>query len=273
MMKLLTYNIHYWEGADGVTDIERTIDVIRASDADIVGLNEVYHPTLLAGIEQPALAYMAERLGMAFVFGQAQAADLAFADLDPRFGNAILSRWPILASAAHHLTPVPEHAPQGLLEARIALPDEGHTLTVYATHLDPRDEDVRLMQAQALLTWSTRDRARPHVLMGDFNTYSPEDYGGFLSQDRLREAVTALGWEMYEAKVLPRLLKSGYADAWMQCGSGPAATYEVPDPQFRIDFILVSRPLLSYLRDCRRIDAGLATIASDHYPVLVELAY
>ncbi len=272
-MKLLTYNIHYWEGIDGVIDIERTIDVISASGADIIGLNEVYHPAMVQGTDKPALEHMAERLDMDFVYGQAQTYKLAFNRLGRSFGNAILSRWPILASAAHHLTAVADHAQRGMLEARILLPDTRRTLTVYVTHLDSQDEEVRLRQTQALLTWTGRDRQRPHVLMGDLNTYSPEDYAGFGSEIGLRQAVEALGWQMYEPHVMSRLLKSGYVDAWIQKGEGSAPTYETPEAQFRIDYMLISEALAPHIHVCRRWDVDVAMSASDHLPVLLELDY
>lgn len=273
-MKILTYNIHYWQGTDGVTDLERTIAVIRDSGADIVGLNEVYHPAKLKGWDQPALEIMATRLGMNFVFGQAQTFPLAFNRPGRSFGNALLSRWPILASAAHHLTPVSGSAPRGLLEARVLLPDAQRTLTVYVTHLDAESEDVRLTQTQALLSWTARDRGRPHVLMGDFNAYNPADYPDPASLDALRRTVEGLGLHLYEPKVLPRLLKAGYVDAWAQAGAGPGPTCcNQPDPLFRIDYIFISDPLAPALRSCRRWDADPAGVASDHLPVVVDLEY
>lgn len=271
-MNLLTYNVHYWEGSDGVTDVERVIEVIAASRADIIGLNEVFHPHLTAALGQPALVYMAERLGMHFAFGQAQAFSLAFHRPAQGFGNALLCRWPILAAAAHHLPAPAGHSPRGLLEARVLLPGAEQTLTLYVTHLDPRSEAVRLAQTQALLTWTARDRARPHVLMGDLNSYSTADWCGYDSEAALQAAVAAQGWDaLYPAQVLPRLDKAGYTDAWILAGAGQAATYETPDARFRIDYILLSRPLVPYLRLCRRIDAAPAALASDHYPLAATL--
>ncbi len=271
-MKLLTYNIHYWEGTDGVTDVDRTIAAIRDSGADIIGLNEVYHPASVKGMDQPALEYLAAQLGMQFIYGQAHTFTLAFDRPGRSFGNALLSRWPILASAAHHLTPVAGHEQRGLLEARILLPDGQRTLTVYVTHLDHLDEEVRLTQAQALLAWTARDRSRPHVLMGDFNTFSLDDYATPEALDAFRRDLARSGWEGYEARVLPRLLKAGYADAWALAGNGPAATCcNEPEPLFRIDYVLVSQPLAGAVRSCRRWDADPAPVASDHLPVLVEL--
>lgn len=272
MIRLLTYNIHYWEGVDGATDLERTIEVIRSTGADIVGLNEVYHPAKLKGWDKPALEIMAERLGMHFVFGQAQTFPFAFNRPGRSFGNALLSRWPILASAAHHLTPTNGHAPRGLLETRIALPVGDRTLTVYVTHLDAESEEVRLAQTQALLTWTIRDRGRPHALMGDFNAFNPADYADAASMEALRRTVAGLGLSLYEPKVLPRLLKAGYLDAWTQIGEGIGLTCcNKPDPLFRIDYVLLSEPLAPALRSCRRWQTDLARLASDHLPVLVEM--
>lgn len=272
MIQLLTYNIHYWEGVDGATDLERTIDVIRSTGADIIGLNEVYHPAKLKGWDKPALEVMAERLGMHFVFGQAHTHPFAFNRPGRSFGNALLSRWPILASAAHHLTPNNGHAPRGMLEARILLPDGSRTLTVYVTHLDAESEEVRLTQTQALLSWTNRDRGRAHVLMGDFNAYNPADYPDAASLEALRSTVEGLGLKLYEPKVVNRLLKAGYVDAWRQVGEGAGPTCcNEPEPLFRIDFIFVSAPLAPDLRSCRRWQTDLARVASDHLPVLAEL--
>ena len=101
-------------------------------------------------------------------------------------------------------------------------------------------------------------------------TTSPSPEGS----DILRQRVETLGLQMYEARVLPRLLKSGYVDAWTQVGVGsPETCCNKPEPMFRIDYILVSAPLAPHLRSCRRWDTGNAFVASDHLPVLVELDY
>ncbi|RME81379.1 MAG: hypothetical protein D6775_13700 [Caldilineae bacterium] len=272
MLKVLTYNIHYWEGSDGVGDVDRTIEVLCATGADLIGLNEVYHPALRPGSDQPILEYMAEKMGMHYAYAQAQSFPLAFRRPGNSFGNALLSRYPILASAAHHLTPVPGHTPRGLLEARVQLPDGRPPLTVYVTHLDPRDEETRLIQTQAVLSWTGRDRHRPHILMGDLNTYHPDDYATAESLAEFQALVDELEWTFYEAHVIPRLLKAGYQDAWMLAGRGEAATYEAPNALFRIDFILVSDMLAPDVRACYRWDADPAPLASDHYPVVAELA-
>ena len=43
-MRILTYNVHLWEGRDGRMDIERLATIIEGVNADIVAFNEVLHP-------------------------------------------------------------------------------------------------------------------------------------------------------------------------------------------------------------------------------------
>ena len=174
-MRVLTYNIHGWRTVAGLPNLDGVAQVIASTNADLVGLNEVFYPRRVAESTQPALEALAARLGMHFVFGPClrwPAQDDMPADA---YGNALLSRWPILASAAHHLTPIPDKEQRGLLEARIALPT-GKTFTAYVTHLDHRDEDDRLIQLRGLRTWTIRDRNRPHLIMGDFNAISKWDF-------------------------------------------------------------------------------------------------
>ena len=173
-MRIATYNIHGWRTQDGAPNLERVAATLAATEADIIGLNEVYYPRVAEGSQQPALAALAARLGMHFVFGPClrwPAQDDLPAEA---YGNALLARWPIIANAAHHLTPVPEREQRGLLEGRILLPD-GRTFTVYVTHLDHKDEEARGVQLRAVRTWTVRDRSRPHIVMGDFNAVSPWD--------------------------------------------------------------------------------------------------
>src|SRR6478672_5478437 len=115
-MRILTYNIHGWKTADGRPNLDGVSRVIEATAADIVGLNEVYYPRTVPGSNDPALEVLAQRAGMHFVFGPClrwPAQDHLPADA---YGNALLSRWPIIASAAHHLTPKEEDAHQVLAD-------------------------------------------------------------------------------------------------------------------------------------------------------------
>jgi len=268
-MRLLTYNIHGWKGAGDVMDVERLARIIEASQADIVGLNEVFHPLTPPGLTRPVLDLLAEKLGMSYAFGVALTPRFAFAPL-AAYGNALLSRYPILAHAGHHLNPIPGHEQRGLLECRVLLPAGRATLSVYVTHLDHKSEQARNKQVSALLQWTVRDRSRPHLLLGDFNALAPADYE--VRPDALADlaAHPRLGSRTATPLlVLPRLLKAGYVDLLAAAGRS-APTFPASDPQVRIDYILASAALAPAARRCFRFETGETAGASDHLPLLAE---
>lgn len=267
-MRVLTYNIHGWRDAFGEADVARLARVIRASKADIVALNEVFHPLTPAGETQPALDLLAQALGMRYAFGVALTPQFAFAPL-ASYGNALLTRYPLLAHAGHHLTPIDGHEQRGLLEARVLLPDGATSLSVYTTHLDHLSEAVRLQQLAALLQWTGRDRGRPHLLLGDFNALAPGDFTAdptALEALRTHKDFARLAAQGME--VVPRLQRRGYVDAQ---AAEAAPTFPADQPLARIDYIWMSAPLAPALRWCRRWTTEETALASDHLPVLAEI--
>lgn len=273
-MRVLTYNIHGWRTLAGLPNLNAVAQVIAATNADLVGLNEVFYPRVVGGDARPALEALAARLGMNFVFGPClrwPAQDSLPADA---YGNAFLSRWPILASAAHHLTPVPDAEQRGLLEARLALPT-GRSLTAYVTHLDHRDEEARLTQLRAIRTWTVRDRNRPHLILGDFNAVSPWDFatrrGAADELARLPQKANVLNIDKGGPKVIAQMEKTGYVDAYTRFGiPGSPSFLGLEHPPVRIDYIFVSESLAPALTAAQIWHETPGQEASDHRPVLAE---
>lgn len=283
MIRLLTYNIHGWRTTDGRPNLTAVADLIAATKADIVGLNEVYYPRVVEGDTRPALEAVAARLGMHFVFGPClrwPAQDNMPANA---YGNALLSRWPIIASAAHHLTPKEEDQQQllaqkeqrGLLEGRILLPSQA-TLTVYVTHLDHTDEAARLLQLRVARQWLQRDRTRPHLVMGDFNAIAPWDFANRqadyeqLARHEKGQNLTAMGKGL---SVITQMEKAGYVDLYQRFGEPGAQSFmPVTDTAIRIDYIFASQTLATQAQSCMIWQEPAGAEASDHRPVLAELA-
>lgn len=265
-MRILTYNIHGWRTLDDRPNLDGLAAIIADSAADIIGLNEVFHPATRN--EGAPLADLAARLGYHYVFGPTQPA--AGEALHPPYGNALLSRWPIQAYAAHHLTPETTYGRRGLLEARVLLPG-GRPLTVYITHLDHRSEDIRLAQWAAASTWLQRDRGRPHLLLGDFNALAEADYAGEGALARLAAYQQARGWPAPRFELIAQVLKAGYVDAQARASGGSAPSFPAADPERRIDYIFLPQVLAGALRASGRFDAPVARTASDHLPVLADL--
>ena len=112
MTVILSWNIQAGLGCDGVTDLGRIADTIRARDPDIICLQEVAQnvPDLAGGDDQ------VDRLlglfaGYHAVFGAA--IDRAIGDWAgrARFGNLILSRLPVIQIFTH---PLPQRAAPGV---------------------------------------------------------------------------------------------------------------------------------------------------------------
>ena len=103
-MRIVTYNIHGWRTAEDQPNLTGVIDTLERMNADVIGLNEVYYPRVVKGSDKPALEALAERLQMHFVFGPCLRWPAQDDMPEDAYGNALLSRWPIIANAAHHLT-------------------------------------------------------------------------------------------------------------------------------------------------------------------------
>jgi endonuclease/exonuclease/phosphatase family metal-dependent hydrolase len=266
-MKVLTYNVHGWLTPDGgASNVQVLAEVIAATGADLIGLNEVFHPWRTpAG---PALKALADSLGMSYAFGPTLPAQPAPDDIP--YGNALLSRWPILAFAAHHLWPAASYGRRGLLEARVLLPS-GRSFTVYITHLDHRSEPIRLEQWSSANSWLLRDRGRPHLLMGDFNALAAVDYPTPEIVEQLRGYQAAQGWPEPAFDLVAQALKAGYVDAFNRSGVGSGATWPSAAPERRIDYIFLSDVLAGSLVRCARWDGPVVRGASDHLPVLAEI--
>ncbi|MCX7669215.1 MAG: endonuclease/exonuclease/phosphatase family protein, partial [Anaerolineae bacterium] len=68
-MRVLTYNIHGWRSSapEGTLNLDALAQVIGEARADLVGLNEVFHPHPAGATT--ALAALALQLGMYWAFG------------------------------------------------------------------------------------------------------------------------------------------------------------------------------------------------------------
>lgn len=266
-MRVLTYNVHGWQKPGDGPNVDLVAEVIAATAADLVGLNEVFHPD--GGSAPAALERLAAQTGMHYAFGATQPADpLKY----PPYGNALLSRWPIMAHAAHHLAPAVSYGKRGLLECRVAAPVLG-PLTVYITHLDHRSEQIRLDQWSAANTWLLRDRNRPHLLLGDFNALAETDYPDQAARERLAAYQAERGWPTPAFDLVGHVVRAGYVDAFVAAGhpAGAGATFPADAPERRIDYIFVPSAWGEVLKSCAPAVMGPVAVVSDHLPVLAEL--
>lgn len=280
-MRVMTYNVHGWLTPGMQPNLDAVHRVIADSGADIVGLNEVFHPRTAEGSDgKSVLQALADRLGFHYVFGPCLGWPATETLPESSYGNALLSRWPIIASAAHHLTPIDDLEQRGLLEGRVLLPD-GRTFTLYVTHLDYSNEENRLVQLRAMRSWTVRDRSRPHVVMGDFNAIHPWDYAGredalaaLIAQPKAaHRAAGTNGSANKGPQVIDQMEKAGYVDTFTRFGTPGQSSFLLSAEPLRIDYIFASQPLLPNVTACRILSEMADYDASDHLPVLAEIEY
>lgn len=153
---VVTLNLAHgaWAGVGGLEAVARALE--RAG-ADLVGLQEVDRGLRRSGGLDQA-AWLARRLGLDGAFAPALRRD------GGEYGNALLSRWPVLGIEA---VPLPgEGEPRAALVARVGLPPG--PVRVVVTHLG-LSAAAREAQAAALAAWLAREPDAPTVLLGDLN--------------------------------------------------------------------------------------------------------
>jgi len=156
-LTLATYNIHGAVGLDRRFDPGRIAEVLTEIDADVIALQEVP----LGGRRRPnVLAQLQAATGFFEVEGPT--IDTA----ERRYGNAVLSRYPIIESRHIDLS-FGRREPRGALDADVMC--HGHPLRVVATHLGLRPAERR-DQIRRLLEVCDTDQM-PVVLMGDINEW------------------------------------------------------------------------------------------------------
>jgi len=243
MLKVITYNVHRWVGTDRKTLPERAMNVIAASGANIVALQEVRAGRIRMGWQNRAEA-VARSLGMTLHF---QPTIRVFGE---QFGLAIMTSLPSRRIKGERL---PSLMHDGGLSKRSALwisvELDGREIQVINAHLSLRPAE-RLMQAHALLSedWLGNSRCMdPVILMGDLNA-SPRS-------------------RSY------KLLSSSLDDAQLMTKRGIAMpTFHTRMPVMRLDHIFLRGEGLS-VRKARPLRTRLTRSTSDHLPVVAEIEF
>jgi endonuclease/exonuclease/phosphatase family metal-dependent hydrolase len=156
-LTVATYNIHSAVGRDARHAPERVAGVLDEIDADIVALQEV--PLGGAGTVN-VLDYLTRKTGL---FG---AEGLTMTTNGRRYGNAVLSRFPIQALRTLDLS-FGGREPRSALDADVLC--HGRLVRVVATHLGLKAAERRRQVQKLLQAFDTPDM--PVILMGDLNEW------------------------------------------------------------------------------------------------------
>lgn len=231
-LRVMTYNIHVGVGMDKKLDLQRIADVINRERPDLVGLQEVDR-----GVRRTEgrdeIVELARLTRMDFAF----APNLDYQG--GKYGVAILSRWPIKHTVHHMFENKREAERRGMLKVEIEV--EKKTINFVTTHLDYQFEDGRLFETEQLMRLID-DAKGPLIVVADLN-------------------------DIPEGSAY-KLMRTKFDDVWvMSRAKGEGFSYPADKPVKRIDHI--------FYRTGDRVRAKkawvVATLASDHVPVVAEL--
>ena len=194
-LRVVCYNIHSGKDRWGRWRLDQMADLLEQLQADVIALQEV-HQNSRYGYQADLLA---ERLHCTPIFAPAKQVS------DGAYGNALLSRIPVLDSANMPLKTRGE--PRSLLKNTLQY--GRHLIDVWVTHCS-LDRRSRGHQLRAIHREIRQHGARPLLIAGDFNTstspLSP------LLQDCARESGTATATLV----TIPRRIDYVYASAEWQ---------------------------------------------------------
>jgi endonuclease/exonuclease/phosphatase family metal-dependent hydrolase len=232
---VLQFNIHFGVGRDtGGVELVSLASEIEALRPDLVSLNEVDSGAYRSRRIDEA-GYLAESTGLRAVYGP----NLPWQG--GRFGNAILTRFPVVASRNLRLPGVSGLEPRGLLTTTLRI--DGATVSFSSVHLSdgPSGRTSRILQARAVAA-ALRDAPYPTILAGDLNSMP---------------------------RALPvRILRQDLLDAQVYGGTGRGDTIPESTPRSRIDYVLYDDHLAVVPGGTR----VLPSASSDHRSVFTELA-
>jgi endonuclease/exonuclease/phosphatase family metal-dependent hydrolase len=156
-LTIATYNIHGAVGTDGKFSPDRIAAVLHEMNADIIAMQEVP----LGGSRMPNVLEILRKATGFF------AADgCTYSDAGRRYGNAVLSRYPISNTRSINIS-FRNREPRGALDADINC--HGHPLRVIATHLGLSPAERREQIRRLLQVFDTHQM--PVILLGDVNEW------------------------------------------------------------------------------------------------------
>jgi len=318
-LRVVSYNIHGWRDASHADNFDKVKRVLGSLSPDVMALQEVLHPYSLptdaaqadryldkvrnaqgrgykcgqpVGQESYLLA-LADATGLPYVsFGKATE-DGYFGQFG--YGNAILSRFPIVSEThavfepeAHHQLNRRMEAEQRSITIVKLKTSQYNTHTFCVAHIDQLSDALRAEQLRFMLPFA--EAAGPHFLCGDFNMFqrtdcTPEQWDAICNDADTR------GWERPPdiTEAMGELHRRGYQDCFYMSDDHknstanglrvegmsndvqtPGATLWPDNPLLRIDYAFLSSEWGQASARVKHYQRLLVD-ASDHFPIVVDL--
>jgi endonuclease/exonuclease/phosphatase family metal-dependent hydrolase len=233
-MRIVTYNIHKGRGIDGRVSVERIAKVLADLDADIVALQEIFG---VCESQEGQVEMLASKLGLNAAFGCTRHHRMR------PYGNAILTKWPILRSIEMDISWIGRER-RGCIRADLKTPRGPlHVFNIHmgTSYFERRYQVRNLLSSKQIV----EDLSGPRVLVGDFNEWIKG-----LTTRMLSEQFESLNLELHVRKrrSYPGLL-----------------------PLVHLDHIYFERPL--HIVKAELIRTRLSMIASDHLPLMATFSW
>ncbi|NMG17089.1 endonuclease/exonuclease/phosphatase family protein [Aromatoleum bremense] len=162
-LRISTYNIHRCIGTDRREDASRVARVIAELNCDTIGLQEVdSQPDRRHDSMQ--LDFLAHAASMTAIPGH------TIVRHEGEFGNALLTRRPVLGVRQHDLS-FNRREPRGALE--VDLDVEGEVVRVIVTHLGLRPAERRFQVQKMLQLLHHLPMDQVVIVLGDINEWLP----------------------------------------------------------------------------------------------------
>lgn len=173
---------------------------------------------------------------------------------------------------SHHEWHYPAGAKHSFLEIVVA----GSEARIFGLHLSSMfskwGEQRRVREIHSLLKGIERHQEGFHVLVGDFNTLA---VGERLDVRRMPAWIRGMIWlsgRDIQRETIQLMRDSGYVDGYRNLHPADKGyTFPVWDPHLRLDYVFLPSGSSERLIHCEVIQPGLATSASDHFPLLAHL--
>ena len=282
-MKLITWNVQWCRGCDGVVDPTRIVRVVREmGDFDVLCLQEVARnfPGLPGSLGENQFGVL-ESLLPRFTAIEGIATDTLGEDgTRQQFGNLILTRLPVL-QAFRHLLPWPADPTVPSMQrsaVEVVVATRYAPLRITTTHLEYYSARQRAAQVEALRRLQAE--AAGHAA----DPESREKAGSpFQKQPRPASGILTADFNFPPEDPLYRRLQApiehslGYRDAWAvrHPGESHAPTIGLfdkrqwPEGAFACDFVFVTDDLADRVAE---VTVNTSTDASDHQPVMLTLS-
>jgi len=229
-VKMMTYNLHNGFNPQGDLDLEALAQVIEEADPDIIALQEISRGWLISG-RVDMLDWLSQRLELPYVSGPTEG---------PLWGNAVLSRYPIIESVNYDLPPRDLFLLRGYLLTRIDI-GKNETLNLIATHFHHVEEDSEIRQQQVPVILDAWNNQALTIITGDLNA----------QPDSIEIAM---------------LRDAGLTDVMADSVPPESYNFSSVTPFERIDYIWITP-------DLKAANAKVLQVtASDHMPLVVEIS-